>query len=90
MSEVVPGFATNVDSYGLPKKSWPLGALNDGDWSYIRGEGNVREELFRVSKDAREQHNLARDPAAQPILERMRQTLGRLTGGPLVPQRFNR
>jgi arylsulfatase A-like enzyme len=90
LSEVVPGFAGNVDSYGLPKKSWPLGALNDGDWSYIRGEGNVHEELFRVSKDAREQHNLARVPAAQPILERMRQTLDRLTGGPLVPQRFNR
>jgi arylsulfatase A-like enzyme len=90
LSEVVPGFATNVDGYGLPKKSWPLGALNDGDWSYIRGEGKVHEELFRVSKDVREQHNLARDPAAQPILERMRQTLDRLTGGPLVPQRFNR
>jgi arylsulfatase A-like enzyme len=90
LSEVVPGFATNVDAYGLPNKSWPLGALNDGDWSYIRGEGNVREELFRVSKDTREQHNLARDPAAQPILERMHQILGRLTGGPLVPQRFNR
>jgi arylsulfatase A-like enzyme len=90
LSEVVPGFATNVDSYGLPKKSWPLGALNDGDWSYIRGEGKVREELFRVSQDASEQHNLSRDPAAQPILERMRQTLGQLTGGPLVPQRFNR
>jgi arylsulfatase A-like enzyme len=90
LSEVVPGFATNVDSYGLPKKSWPLGALNDGDWSYIRGEGKVREELFRVSKDSREQHNLSRDPAAQPILERMRQTLDQLTGGPLVPQRFNR
>ena len=90
MSEVVPGFATNVDSYGLPRKSWPLGALNDGDWSYIRGEGNVHEELFRVSQDAKEQRNLARDLTAQPILERMRQTLDRLTGGPLVPQRFNR
>ena len=66
-----------------PEKSWPLGALNDGDWSYIRGEGNVHEELFRVSQDAWEQHNLARDPAARPILERMRQTLVRLTGGPL-------
>jgi arylsulfatase A-like enzyme len=90
LSEVVPGFATNVDAYGLPKKSWPLGALNDGDWSYIRREGNVHEELFRVGQDARQQHNLARAPAAQPVLERMRQALVRLTGGPLLPQRFNR
>jgi arylsulfatase A-like enzyme len=90
LAEVVPGLASNVDSYGFPKKSWPLGALNDGEWSYIRREGNIREELFRVSKDAREEYNLARDPAAQPILARMRRTLGQLTGGPLVPQRFKR
>ncbi len=90
LSEVVPGFATNVDAYGLPRKSWPLGALNDGDWSYIRREGNVHEELFRVGRDAWEQRNLARDPAAQPVLERMRQALARLAGGPLLPQRFNR
>jgi len=90
LSEVLPGFAINVDAYGLPKKSWPLGALDDGDWSYIRSEGNVREELFHLSKDVKEQHNLARDPAAQPILDRMRQTLFRLTGGPLTQERFNR
>ena len=90
LSEVVPGFAINVDAYGLPEKSWPLGALDDGDWSYIRGEGNVHEELFHLSKDGNEQRNLARDPAAQPILDRMRQTLGTLTGGPFMPDRFNR
>jgi arylsulfatase A-like enzyme len=90
LSEVLPGFATYVDDHGLPRKSWPLGALNDGDWSYIRREGNVHEELFRVGQDAWEQRNLARDPAAQPVLERMRQALVRLTGGPLLPQRFNR
>jgi arylsulfatase A-like enzyme len=90
LSEVVPGLAINVDVYGLPEKSWPLGALNDGDWSYIRSEGNVSEELFHVRKDGNEQRNLARDPAALPVLKRMRQTLGTLTGGPLVPERFNR
>jgi hypothetical protein len=40
--------------------------------------------------DAKEQRNLAGDAAAQPTLERMRAALGRLTGGPLLPQRFNR
>jgi arylsulfatase A-like enzyme len=90
LSEVVPGLAVNVDAYGLPNRSWPLGALHDGDWSYIRGEGNVREELFHVKNDAKEQRNLARDPTSRPILEKMRQTLGQLTGGPLMPERFNR
>ena len=90
LSEVVPGFAVNVDAYGLPKKSWPLGALDDGDWSYIRREGNLHEELFHLSVDANEQRNVARDPAAQPILDRMRQTLLQLTGGPLTQERFNR
>jgi arylsulfatase A-like enzyme len=90
LSEVIPGFAINVDVYGLPKKSWPLAALHDGEWSYIRSEGNVREELFHVSKDTGEQRNMARDPAAQPILERLRRTLMRLTNGPLTQDRFNR
>jgi arylsulfatase A-like enzyme len=90
LSEVVPGLAVNVDAYGLPNRSWPLGALHDGDWSYIRGEGNVREELFHVKNDAKEQRNLAHDPTSRPILEKMRQTLGQLTGGPLMPERFNR
>jgi arylsulfatase A-like enzyme len=90
LSEVVPGLAVNVDAYGLPNRSWPLGAIHDGDWSYIRGEGNVREELFHLKNDAKEQRNLAHDPTARPILERMRQTLGRITGGPLLPERFNR
>jgi arylsulfatase A-like enzyme len=90
LSEVVPGLANYVDAHGLPIKTWPLGALNDGEWSYIRREGNVHEELFRVGRDAREQRNLARDPAALPVLERMRQALARLAGGPLLPQRFNR
>ena len=57
---------------GLPKKTWPLGALNEGEWSYIRREGDLREELFHLREDAREQRNLAGDPAARPTLERMR------------------
>ena len=75
---------------GLPNKTWPLGALNEGEWSYIRREGDVREELFHLRRDAKEQHNLAGDPAARPTLERMRAALDRLTAGPLLPQRFSR
>ena len=71
------------------KPRWPLAALAEGDWSYIRREGDVREELFHVREDAQEQHNLADDPPAQPVLQRMRDALRQLTAGPLTPQRFN-
>jgi hypothetical protein len=67
-----------------------LGALIDGEWSYIRREGDIREELFHLREDASEQHNLASDPAARSTVERKRSALGQLTGGPLSPQRFNR
>ena len=87
---MVPGDIGYCDSYGLPKKTWPLGALSDGEWSYIRREGDVREELFDLRQDAKEQHSLDSSPAAQPILERMRTALDRLTAGPLLPPRFNR
>ena len=90
LAEVVPGLAINVDSYGLPTKSSPLGAVNDGEWSYIRNDAERREELFHLRPDAREQRNLSGHPGSRPVLERMRQTLYTLTGGPLLPQRFNR
>ena len=71
------------------KPRWPLAALAVGDWSYIRREGEVHEELFHVRDDAGEQHNLADDPTMQSVLKRMRDTLRQLTAGPLLPQRFN-
>ncbi len=90
LAEVVPGDVGYRDSYGLPKKTWPLGALSDGEWSYIRRAGNVREELFDLRQDAQEQRNLGGNPTVQSILERMRTALDQLTAGPLLPQRFNR
>jgi len=90
LAEVIPDDPLHHDSSGLPQKTWPLGALNEGEWSYIRREGDLREELFHLRVDAKEQRNLAGDPAAQPTLERMRGALGRLTDGPLLPPRFSR
>jgi arylsulfatase A-like enzyme len=90
LAEVVPIDPLDRDSGQFSKKTWPLGSLNEGEWSYIRREGDLREELFHVRVDPKEQRNLAGDPTAQPTLERMRESLGRLTNGPLLPQRFNR
>jgi hypothetical protein len=43
-----------------------------------------------LREDPKEQHDLAGEPSARPILEQMRAALNRLTVGPLVPERFNR
>ncbi len=89
LAEMVPYGPGKREYWGVPKHLSPLGAIKEIDWSYIRQQGDVREELFRLSDDAEEQRNLAGDPAAQPTLERMRAALDRLTGGPLLPERFS-
>jgi arylsulfatase A-like enzyme len=89
LSEVVPIDVLDPDPAQLLVPRWPLGAVADGDWTYIRREGDIREELYDLREDAQELHNRAGDQATRPILERMRQALLRLTAGPLTPERFN-
>jgi arylsulfatase A-like enzyme len=90
LSEVVPLPLSARDPSGWAHESrWPLAALTEGDWTYIRRDGEVREELFRVREDAQQRHNLANDPAMRPTLNRMRRALDELTAGPLTPKRFN-
>ena len=88
-AEVVPNDPHQRDYWGLPKQLSPLGAVKEGEWSYIRREGDMREELFRLSEDAKEQRNRADDPSVQTILQKMRAALGRVTEGPLLPGRFS-
>jgi arylsulfatase A-like enzyme len=90
LGEVVPNDPDKRDYWGLPRLLPPLGAVKEKDWSYIRREDQVREELFHLSEDANEQRNLAGDPSAQATLEQMRAALFRQTGGPLLPERFSR
>ena len=68
---------------------WPVAALVEGDWSYIRRDGERRELLFNLREDAGELHNRANEPAILPTLERMRQALDCFTAGRLTPDRFN-
>jgi arylsulfatase A-like enzyme len=90
LAEVVPNNPGKLDYWGLPEERPPLGALKDGEWSYIRREQDVHEELFHLREDVKEMRDRAGDPAAQRILQQMRAKLDRLTGGPLVRERFNR
>jgi arylsulfatase A-like enzyme len=88
LAEVVPDNPHNRNSWGVAELLPPLGAVKERDWSYIRREGDVREELFHLPQDPKEQYNLADNPAAQVTLQHMRAALDRLTGGPLFPERF--
>jgi arylsulfatase A-like enzyme len=89
LAEVVPNSPGKRDYWGLPQERPPLGAVKDGEWSYIRREEDVHEELFHLREDAKEMRNRAGDPAAQTILQQMRATLDRLTAGPLLQRRFS-
>ncbi len=88
LAEVVPLDLLDPDPAQLRKPRWPLAALVAEGWTYIRREGDVREELFHLSEDPGERRNLARDPANQLTVEGLRAALGRLTNGPLTPDRF--
>jgi arylsulfatase A-like enzyme len=89
LSEVVPlgSFGPNPSLWDNHPR-WPLAALTEGDWTYIRREENAGEELYHVAEDTKEQRNLAGDPTLQATLERLRNALSRLTAGPLTPRRF--
>ena len=68
LSEVVPNkylIPNSRDPAVLAQAAWPLGAMKDSEWSYIRREGDIREELFHLRDDANEAHNLAAEPKAQ-------------------------
>jgi arylsulfatase A-like enzyme len=88
-AEVVPNDSLlNPDGSRPHEPHWPLAALTEGGWSYIRRDGEIHEELFHLHDDFKETHNRVGDPAVRSTLERMRETLSGLTEGPLTPQRF--
>lgn len=47
--------------------------IHTGDWKYVRyREQKIEEELFDLRVDPHERHNQARNPDAEPTLERLR------------------
>jgi arylsulfatase A-like enzyme len=91
IAEVVPNDPAIVKTREeLLAPHWPLAALSERDWTYIRRDGEIDEQLFHRREDPGELRNLSTDPASQPRLEQMRGKLRELTAGPLTPDRFNR
>jgi arylsulfatase A-like enzyme len=89
LAELVPNETLEGAAPGAVINLWPLGALLNDRWSYIRREGEVKEELYHLRDDPREQRNIAASPETRARLEQMRGQLSRLTDGPLTPRRFN-
>jgi arylsulfatase A-like enzyme len=89
LAELIPNETLDPNGPDPSRRPWPLAALTDGGWSYIRREQGPHEELYDLHDDPREQHDRAGSDAQAPRLDRLRQTLRRLTRGPLTPDRFN-
>ncbi len=64
-----------------PAKRGPLASLAEGDFVYIRNEGDGAEELFNERDDPRELTNRVGDEALQPILKRFRERVNQLRAG---------
>ena len=58
-----------------PADRGPLISLAEGDFVYIRNEGDGGEELFNEREDPDELDNLARAEAMLPVLRRFRDHL---------------
>ena len=69
---------------GLLKPRWPLAALAEGDWTYIRREGDVREELFHLRDDATGDAQPRRRPGRASPGSSGCGASSRLTAGPLT------
>jgi len=65
-----------------PAKRGPLFSLAEGDFVYIRNEGDGAEELFNERDDPGELRNRAEDEALQPILKRFRERVNQLRAKP--------
>jgi arylsulfatase A-like enzyme len=90
LSELVPNDRKNRNYWGLPAVLPPRASLKDSEWSYMRREVEGGEQLYHLTEDALEQHNLAQDPSVQDTLRRLRASLDQRTEGPLLPSRFPR
>ena len=66
LAELVPNETLVGGEPDPSRRPWPLAALTEGGWSYIRREGEVLEELYHLREDPREQHNVAASASSLP------------------------
>jgi arylsulfatase A-like enzyme len=72
LSELASPNPSDPNQGRSPAAHSPLISLAEGDFVYIRHEGDGSEELFNRRDDPDELKNLARDEATLPIIQRFR------------------
>ena len=65
-----------------PARRGPLVSLAEGDFVYIRNEGDGTEQLFNEREDPRELRDRAQETQARAIVQRFRELSRRLSGQP--------
>ena len=81
-SELASPNPTNPNQGRSPAHRGPLVSLVEGDFVYIRNEGDGSEELFNERDDPHELINRARVDAMQPMVQRFRQRLEQIKARP--------
>jgi hypothetical protein len=82
ISELTGPNPSDPNQGGSPAKRGPLISLAEGDFVYIRNEGDGAEELFNERDDPRELRNQAGVEALQPVLNRFRERVKQLRAKP--------
>jgi arylsulfatase A-like enzyme len=82
LSELTGPNPTDPNQGGSPARRGPLISLAEGEFVYIRNEGDGAEELFNERDDPRELSNRAGALAMQPILKQLRERVNQLRPRP--------
>ena len=82
LSELASPNPSNPNQGRSPAYRGPLISLAEGDFVYIKNEGDGGEELFNQRDDPGELDNLAHVEAMLPILQRFRDQLQRVKASP--------
>jgi len=82
VSELTGPNPSNPNQGRSPAKRGPLISLANGDFVYIRNEGDGAEELFNDRDDPRELSNRAGVEAFQPVLKSFRERVNQLRARP--------
>jgi hypothetical protein len=82
ISELTAPNPSNPNQGRSPANRGPLVALAEGDYVYIRNEGDGAEELFNERDDPDETTNRARSEPLRPVLEQFRARIDRLRVSP--------
>jgi arylsulfatase A-like enzyme len=80
VSELASPNPVDANQGRSPVRRGPLVSLADGDFVYIRNEGDGSEELFEERDDPRELSNRAHVDVMQPLVQRFRARLEQIKG----------